>query len=77
MKKAEWKKDAGYSWCKTARFGEIAVVICPPEFRYDQWGYQAFDESDEEAVMYVEVYAEDYGFASEQAVIDFVEGCMA
>ena len=77
MTKAEWKKDEGYSGCKTARFGEIAVVLCPPDWNGEGWGYQAFDESDEEAMMYGEIMAEDYGFASEQAVIEHVEGCMA
>lgn len=71
----KWEKDEGYCGCKTARFGEVAVVICPPEYGMG-WGYQAFDESDEEALMYGERMAEDYGFASEQAVIEFVEGCM-
>ena len=70
--KATWKEDMGYSGCKTARFGEIAVVICPPEFG-SGWGYQAFDESDYDAVCYGETVAEDYGFASEQHVMRYVE----
>ena len=71
-----WKRDEGYSGCKTKRFGEIAVAICPPE-RDGLWGYQAFDESDEEAMACGEIYAEAYGFATEQNVIDYVEYCMA
>lgn len=77
MAKFEWKNDEGYCGCKTARFGELAVVICPPEYRNGTWGYQAFDESDEEAIMYGEVEYEGYGFASEQKVIEYVEGCLA
>lgn len=72
-----WNRDEGYSGCKTKRFGEIAVVICPPDFSGEGWGYQAFDESDEEAMMYGEIMAEDYGFANEWSVIDHVEACMA
>lgn len=68
---AEWTRDDGYSGCKTARFGEVAVVLCPPEYE-GGWGYQAFDESDDDP----EIMSEDYGFASERAVVEFVEGCM-
>lgn len=72
----KWEKDEGYSCCKTARFGEIAVVIVPPDWPSDGWGYQAFDESDEDAMRCGERYSEDYGFASEQAVVEYVESCM-
>lgn len=43
-----------------------------------KWGYQAFDESDDDAaVMMGEAYAEQYDFDSEAAVIEFVEDVMA
>lgn len=77
MTKASWSRDEGYSGCKTARFGDIAVVICPPEEWADGWGYQAFDESDERAMTYGEIYAENYGFESEDAVTAYVESVMA
>lgn len=76
---AEWIEDEGYSGCKTARFGklagikELAVVICPPDFSDDGWGYQAFDESDWDAIESGECLYEDYGFASEAEVIDYIE----
>lgn len=70
--KADWSRDDGYCGCKTARFGELAVVICPPEFN-DSWGYQAFDESDEWAVEHGEIAYEDYDFISEEAVMAYVE----
>ena len=72
-----WKRDDGYSGCKTKRYGEIAVVICPPEFRNGTWGYQAFDEGDDDAIAYGETYAEGYGFDTEQSVMRYVENCMA
>ena len=71
-----WKRDDGYSGCKTKRFGDIAVVICPPE-NDGLWGYQAFDESCDDAIACGETYAEDYGFATEQSVMNYVENCMA
>lgn len=74
---ANWVKDDGYSGCKTARFGEVAVVICPPEGPNGTWGYQAFDESDYEAIEFGETMAEGYGFASEREVMEYAEGCMA
>jgi hypothetical protein len=76
MSKASWSRDEGYEGCKTARFGDIVVVICPPQYGFG-WGYQAFDESDWDSVESGETYAEDYGFASEQKVMEYVEGCMA
>lgn len=72
-----WKADEGYSGCMTKRCGEVAVVICPPELGDGGWGYQAFDESDEEAMTYGEIAFEDYGFANLAKVVEFVDGCMA
>lgn len=71
-----WKADDGYSGCMTKRWGEVAVVICPPELGDGGWGYQAFDESDDEAMMYGEQAFEDYGFASLVKVVEHVEECM-
>lgn len=68
---AKWEKDEGYSCCKTARFGNIAVVICPPEYG-SGWGYQAFDED----ICSCEPDYEEYGFKSEAEVINYVESCM-
>lgn len=74
---AQWKRNDGYSGCKTAYFGDFAVVICEPDHTGDGWGYQAFDESDEEAMEYGECAYERYGFDSEAAVIEFVEEAMS
>lgn len=69
-----WREDYGYCGCKVKRFDEIAVAV----FEEDgSWGYQAFDEGNEDAILHGETIAEGYGFASEAAVIGFVEGCMA
>lgn len=71
---AEWILDEGYSGCKTARFGDIAVVICPPEQTGDdRWGYQAFDEADEKALSYGEYFESQIGFFSEASTIDYAE----
>ena len=75
MSKAVWNKDEGYCGCKTARFGSIAVVVCPPDFS-GSWGYQAFDESSWDAVESGATCAEGFGFESEQSVIEYVEDCM-
>lgn len=74
---AKWERDEGYSGCETARFGDTAVVIVPPEFSdADGWGYQAFDEADEAAMEYGETEAEEYGFSNRDAVVAFVESNM-
>jgi hypothetical protein len=73
----KWTKDDGYCGCETAYFGETAVVICPPELSDDGWGYQVFDESNEEAVERGEYEHAGYGFRSEAAVKRFVERCYA
>ena len=72
----KWNRNDGYSGCKTAYFGDIAVVICPPEYSDDGWGYQAFDESNEAAVESGEFEYEEYGFKSERDVMEYVEDCM-
>lgn len=73
---AQWKRNDGYSGCKTAYFGDLAVVICEPEHTGDGWGYQAFDESDWQAVESGECEYEGYGFKTEAQVMEFVEGAM-
>lgn len=71
---AKWERNDGYSGEKTAYFGDLAVVICPPDFNDDgEWGYQAFNESDWEAVESGEREYEGYGFESEEAVMKYVE----
>ena len=72
----KWEKNDGYSGCKTAYFGDLAVVICPPEYSGDGWGYQAFDESDPLAADAIECEYEEYGFKSERDVMEYVEDCM-
>lgn len=69
---ARWERDEGYSGCKTTRFGNHAVVICPPDFTEDGWGYQVFDESDWDAVESGDREYEGYGFKNERAVMEFV-----
>lgn len=77
MKRTAWERDEGYSGCKVARYGEIAIVICPPDFCDDGWGYQAFDESDDETIELGEIMSQRYGFASEADVMAFIEVEMA
>ena len=72
---AQWKRNDGYSGCKTAYFGNMAIVICEPKDTKDgSWGYQAFNEDDEQAMEYGECEYEDYGFKSERSVINYIEG---
>ena len=71
--RAEWRRDDGYSGCKTERFGHIAAVICPPEGPRDLWGYQLFNEADASAMMYGEIFDEGYSFASERDVMRYLE----
>ena len=71
-----WKADEGYSGCLTKRWNEIAVAICPPEYG-SGWGFQAFDESDDDAIMYGEVANEGYGFPTMESAISYVERLMA
>lgn len=73
---AEWKRNDGYSGCKTAYFGDIAIVICEPEPN-GTWGYQAFDEGGWDAVETGECEYEGYGFKSEHDVIAYVGDAMA
>ena len=52
--KVNWIEDQGYCCCKTARKGDLAVVICPPDTPSDGWEIQVFDEGNEEAMEYGE-----------------------
>lgn len=54
----DWTRDYGYSEEETARRGDFAAVIVPPEFLNDgpTWGIQIFDEADDEAMDYGETY---------------------
>jgi len=64
-----WERDEGYSCEETARRGDFAAVIVPPEF-YDEegcWGYQIFDEADEGALDNGEWYTAAHGLRSREA----------
>lgn len=69
----DWHPNDGYSGCDTHYEGDIAYVICPPDFSDDGWGVQVFDEADEDALDYGETMWEEYGFTSEQQAKEFAE----
>lgn len=65
-----WKKDDGYCGCETKRVGGYALVICEPSHygRRGYWGFQVFDEVDEEAVEYGDyIYAMEGAWSEEAA----------
>lgn len=65
--KINWVRDDGYSGEYTARLGDFAAVICPPDYADDgRWGIQIFNEADDNAMEYGEVYASVYGIPSEE-----------
>lgn len=71
---AVWKEDEGYDLCKVARFGNLAVVIVGPYWTATHtWGFQVYDEADEEAMDYGEYTMTAEGFKSEAAAIAFAE----
>lgn len=52
-----WTRDEAYSGEETARLGDFAAVIVPPEITGEEtWGIQIFDEADDEAMEYGETY---------------------
>lgn len=53
---ATWIRDDGYSGEETARRGDFAAVICPPEYTDSGWGIQVFDEADDDAMRYGEIH---------------------
>lgn len=64
-----WERDEAYSCEETARLGDYAAVIVPPEF-YDEegcWGYQVFDEADEGAMDNGEWFTAAHGLRSREA----------
>lgn len=63
-----WTRDEGYSGEETARRGDFAAVIVPPEVTgEDTWGIQIFDEADDAAMAYGETYSRVTGLPSEKA----------
>lgn len=67
-KKIIWARDDAYSCEYTARRGDFAAVIVPPEVTgEDGWGYQIFDEADEDAMDHGEWYTEAHGITSRDA----------
>lgn len=63
-----WYRDPGYSFEETARRGDFAAVICPPDFTDDgSWAYQIFDEADEDAMAHGRTTAEAYQIRSRDA----------
>lgn len=76
MKNSGWKRDDGYSGCKTKRVGRHALVVFEddvPAFRGGCWGFQAFDEEDERAMKYGSVAFEMSGIWSEEAAMQIAE----
>lgn len=66
--KIAWERDEAYSCELTARLGDYAAVIVPPEYGDDgRWGIQIFDEADEEAMEYGETAARTVGLPSKEA----------
>lgn len=69
-----WSRDDGYSGCWTKRGNDYAVVICPPEYNDDpDWALQIFDEADEQAVEYGEVFELIEHLESEEEAFDRAE----
>lgn len=62
----DWSRDDGYSGCFTHRDGGLAFVISEPGdgFYDDGYGIQVFDETDDDAMAYGELYDEAGPFAS-------------
>ena len=69
----DWTRDPGYSGEETARAGRYAIVICPPDFTDGGWGFQVFDEDDDEALENGETMARAEGFRDAGAVKEFLE----
>ena len=73
----DWTRDDGYSGEETARRGDFAAVICPPEFTNDGWGIQVFDEANEEALEYGETVATAGDFPTATAAKRIAEAILA
>lgn len=68
MSNLTWTRDDGYSGEETARRGDFAAVICPPYFdATGRWGYQIFDEADEDALECGKYYTDGYNLPSKDA----------
>ena len=70
-----WKRDEGYSGCKTKRINEYALVICEPSYydRRDGWGFQAFCEGDWDMVESGDYCYSMEGIWSEEAAMQIAE----
>lgn len=62
-----WKRDDGYSGCKTKYYADLAMVITPDEGQ--GWGFQVFDEDDLDAVEHGEYCYSMEGIWSEEAAM--------
>lgn len=63
-----WMRDEGYSCEETARRGDFAAVIAPPEYTDDgRYGIQIYDEADEEAIDAGEYYTMIDGLPGREA----------
>lgn len=73
-----WTRDDGYSGEYTARRGDFAAVIVPPEFYGEEgcWGYQIFDEADEGALDNGEWYTAAHGITSRDAARRIAEALL-
>lgn len=70
----QWEADEGYSGNPTARVSNYAVVVMTPDDTGDgTWGYQVFDEEDDDAMRYGYAFRIQYGFESEREVKEFVD----
>lgn len=70
-----WKRDEGYSWCKTLRVDHLALVLCDPDFYCVRrgWGFQVFDEDDPDCIESGEFIYTLEGIWSEAAAMRIAE----
>lgn len=71
-----WERDDGYSGEETARRGDFAAVICPPDITEERWGYQVFDEADDEALEHGEIYTDGYNLPTKEAAKRIAEAIL-
>ena len=68
-----WERDEEYTDEETARAGRYAIVIAPPYYTDDGWGFLIYDEDDEKRMEYGETIARGEGFKDANAVKMFFE----
>lgn len=69
-----WERDDGYAHEETGRLGDFAAVICPPEHGDDgRWSVQVFDEANDDAMEYGEVFAAAHGIPTRGAAVRVAE----